>query len=415
MAIDPSLTGLPEDTSIDGTELLEVVNRDGRKAVPLTNLTKPTSLAIARYATAALPKWSIAWAKAQAGAATRPARLLFVGDSKTMGAGASKVVDGPKYITDVFTRSKSAHVARLLRRSCAVYEGFVGYNGASTPAERMLYDPRVTLTNTGGGVRALAGTITSSSVGTFISYAHGVAPVDRFSVLTQWDITRPAFSVSKGSETFTLTPAGATANVASRQEVVFATKDAAAITLTKGAGTSGTTPIIAGVAWDSANPGVEVMNAGVYGITAKATVTPQNGNDMDYLPVLAVYAPDLTVIALGTNDVTGVSGPNVSLSDYLAAITSIATVAKVTGDVIVIWNAVGGNNPANGDDVTRAIWKSALRDLCQNNGYLFLDEEQFFGSRNAAQAAGAYRDGTHENDWAYVLQGAALERVITSA
>lgn len=388
MAIDPTLTGLPEDILIDGTELIEVINRDGRKAVSLNGVTKPTSLAIARYATAALPKWSIAWAKAQAGAAARPARLLFVGDSKTMGAGASKVADGPKYITDVFVRSKSAHVARLLRRSAAVYEGFMGYNGVATPAERMVYDPRVQLTNTGGGVRALAGTITASSAGTFLSYVQGAVPVDRFSLLTQWDSTRPAFSVAKGSESFTLTPTGATANVSSRQEVVFTTKDAAAITLTKNA--TGTTPIIGGVAWDSANPGVEVMNAGVYGITAKTTVTPQNGNDMDFLPVFAMYGPDLTVVALGTNDVTGASGPNTPLSDYLAAITSICTVAKVTGDVIVIWNAVGGINPANGDDTTRAIWKAALRDLCQNNSYLFLDEEQFFGSRPAAQAAGAF-------------------------
>ena len=413
MAIDQNLTGLSEDISTEGSRLIEVLGREGRKAVRLDALTKPSSVAIARYSTAALPKWSVAWAKAQAGAAARPARLFFVGDSKSMGAGASKVSDGPKYITDVFTRSKSAVVARFLRRSAAVYEGFVGYNGMGSPAERMQYDPRVQLTNVGGGVRALAGTINASQVGTFLSYVQGTAPVDRFSIMTQWDSTRPAFKVAKGAETFTLTPAGATANVSSRQEVAFVTKDAAAITLTKD--TTGSNPIILGVAWDSANPGVEVMNAGVYGITAKTTVTPQNGNDMDYLPVLAMYAPDLTVVALGTNDVTGASGPNTTLAEYLAAITSICTVAKVTGDVIVIWNAVGGANPANGDDTIRAIWKAALRDLCQNNGYLFLDEELFFGTRGAAQAAGAYRDGTHENDWAYVLQGAALERVITSA
>lgn len=38
MAIDPTLTGLPEDTLIDGTELVELLGRDGRKAVPVSSL-----------------------------------------------------------------------------------------------------------------------------------------------------------------------------------------------------------------------------------------------------------------------------------------------------------------------------------------------------------------------------------------
>lgn len=38
MAIDPSLTGLPEDDLLDGTELVEVINRDGRKVVPVSRL-----------------------------------------------------------------------------------------------------------------------------------------------------------------------------------------------------------------------------------------------------------------------------------------------------------------------------------------------------------------------------------------
>jgi lysophospholipase L1-like esterase len=357
--------------------------------------------AVETAAPAALLAWAAARGRVRTGMADT-ARIAFVGDSKTMGAGAGIATS----TAGAMARSRPARVAALLAAGGLPIrgDGFFGCAGLGSIAEVLAYDPRRSgFAGWSGGSNSLGGAAMSTANANPGQFQPG-APVDRCSVFIRNGSDRPAFTVAKGGESVTLTPAGAAGGFA-RLEATFATRDASPIVVTR-TGTASNLQLTGMVAWDSARPGVEVANLGVYGVTS--AFQADTGTAFAPAAALAVYAPHLTIVNLGTNDIA----QNLPMATWLANLRTIVQQARASGSVILAWPAVGGVAPTGGADTLRAQWRTALRALAFDSECLFVDEEALLGGRAVAQASGALPDGLHEAAWAYDVQAAAIARAI---
>ncbi|KTT73542.1 SGNH/GDSL hydrolase family protein [Sphingomonas endophytica] len=331
------------------------------------------------------------------------ARIAFVGDSKTMGAGAGT---GSSGTVNAFARSRPARVAALLAAAGVPVrtDGFFGTAGIGTIADLTAYDPRRSgFSGWTGGNASLGGGAMAAGNANPGQFQPTVA-TDRCSVFFRNGSDRPAFTVAKGSESVTITPSGAV-NGFLRYEVSFSTRDTSPIVVTR-AGTATNLLLFGLMAWDSSRPGVEIANFGVFGVTSayQADMTAA----FSPAAALASYAPHLTVVNLGTNDIA----QGLAMGTWLGNLRTIVQQAKMTGSVILTWPAAGGTAPALGADATRAQWRAALRALAFETDCLFVDEEALLGGRAMAQASGALPDNIHEAAWAYDVQAAAIVRAI---
>ncbi len=283
-------------------------------------------------------------------------------------------------------------------------DSFFGCAGLGSIAEVLAYDPRRSgFSGWSGGSNSLGGAAMSASNGNPGQF-QPATPVDRCSVFIRSGTDRPAFTVAKGGESVTLVPAGAVGGFA-RLEASFTTRDASPIVVTR-TGPASNLQLVGMVAWDSTRAGIEVANFGVFGVTSAF----QADTSAAFSPAaaLAVYAPHLTVVNLGTNDIA----QNLAMATWLANVRAIVQQARASGSVILTWPAVGGSAPTGGPDALRAQWRTALRALAFDNDCLFVDEEALLGGRAVAQASGAFADGLHETAWAYDVQAAAIARAI---
>lgn len=370
-------------------------------AAALARLGAPVPTVEAPSATALLA-WAAARGRVRSGMSDA-ARIAFVGDSKTVGAGAGT---GSTFTVGAFARSRPARVAALLAAGGlnTRTDAFFGCAGFGSIADILAYDPRRSgFAGWGGGSNSLGGAMMSAGNSNPGQFQPG-GPVDRCSVFVRNGSDRPAFTLTKGSESVTLTPSGASGGFA-RLEATFGARDAAPIAIAR-AGTAGNLQLAGMIAWDSTRPGVEIANFGVYGVVSgfQADMT----NAFSPANALAAYAPHLTIVNLGTND----SAQGLAMTTWLTNIRTIVQQARPSGSVILTWPAVGGVGTAGGSDANRAQWRSALRALAFDNECLFIDEESMLGGRATAQASGAFSDSLHEAPWAYDVQAAALARTI---
>lgn len=331
------------------------------------------------------------------------ARIAFVGDSKTMGAGAGT---GNGFTVGAFSRSRPARVAALLAAGglATRTDGFFGCAGLGSIADLLAYDPRRSgFSGWGGGSNSLGGAMMSAGNANPGPFQPGGA-VDRCAVFIRNGSDRPGFTLTKGNESVTLTPSGPSGGFA-RLEASFATRDAAPIAIARG-GTSGNLQLAGLIAWDSSKPGVEIANFGVYGVVSgyQADMT----NAFSPAAALASYAPHLTIVNLGTNDIA----QGVGMAVWLGNLRIIVQQARLSGSVILTWPAVAGVSPAGGSDANRTLWRDALRALAFETGCLFIDDETMLGGRVAAQAGGAFADNLHEMPWAYDVEASAIARAI---
>ncbi|MDR6788267.1 hypothetical protein J2Y58_001625 [Sphingomonas sp. BE138] len=350
----------------------------------------------------ALLAWAAARGRLRSGMADS-ARIAFVGDSKTMGAGAGSGASGT---VGAFARARPARVAALLAAGGLPVraDAFFGCAGLGSIADVLAYDPRRSgFSGWSGGPVSLGGasmTAGSANPGQF----QPSGPADRCSVFIRNGSDRPPLTVTKGAETVTITPTGAPGGFA-RLEVSFATRDANPIVVARAGGTTNLV-LIGMIAWDSQRPGVEIANFGAYGVTSAFQADLSSAGAP--AAALAAYAPHLTVVNLGTND----SQQAVPMATWLAKIRMIVQQARASGSVVLSWPAVAGVSPNGGTDANRAQWRNALRALAFETECLFIDEEALLGGRAAAQASGAFFDALHESPWAYDVQAAAIVRAI---
>ncbi|TCP65680.1 SGNH/GDSL hydrolase family protein [Sphingomonas sp. PP-CE-1G-424] len=350
---------------------------------------------------ASLTKWRACRSKIRV-AALATCKMAIVGDSKSFGAGAGT---GAKFTINAFGSSRPSRLAALLGQQglATRTNSWFGAGGMATLADVLAYDPRRTgFSAWSGGSVSLGGAALATGNTNPGNFQPSVA-VDRASIFFVQTPSQGQFTVSKGSETFTLNAANAT-NAIIRSEITFTTKDASPIVITRTAG--GFVNIVGMIAWDSATPGIEVSNFSVYGVVSgyQADVS----NPWSPLNALGYYAPDLTIINLWTNNLN----TSVPLATSVADVQAIITRAKLTGDCILEWPSIAGTAPAYGSDAVRAQWRASLVTLASTNGCAFVDDEALLGGRAGAVANGATADGVHEAGWAYDVEAQTLLRYL---
>ena len=152
--------------------------------------------------------------------------------------------------------------------------------------------------------------------------------------------------------------------------------------------------------WLSTGSRVRVANAGVSSSSTtdwnSAAAVPYGGVD-----AIKAYAPDLTLICLGTND--GIN--SVPVSTYTTNILAIAAASAVTGDVILV-TPVPSQNPPEATYIP--LYQAAMLGTT----YPVIDLTGYFGTWAAANTLGLMVDGHHPNTVGYAYIGAFIKQAL---
>lgn len=344
-----------------------------------------------------LSKWSIAKSKMVA-SGYRP-QMLCIGDSKTMGAGAGTTdtgTGGTTFTAGAAVKSKTKFLAdRLNAIGIPVSrQTTVGHQGLTNVAQLKAYDTRITgLTNwtfdsgnpTVGGFPLIN---VSPNTDAYSFSPEGT--VDRVDVWYYRGTSAGTFTISDGASVVsTVDSSGGLALIK------------ATATLTRGSGktininrtTANANQIfIASVrAYDSQTPAIDLVNAGWSGSTTANWIV--TGAPWSPLTAIGTYAPDLTTIALGANDIrTGVS-----VTTYTNNLRTIANRGLLSGSVLLIFPAMGQQGATWGDAATQAAYEAAAYALADELDLPLLNENAIFGGYTLGNTQGKFADLIHEN------------------
>jgi hypothetical protein len=354
----------------------------------------------------ALLKWKKAVSRMRSPEGYRPL-LALVGDSKTAGVGTG--FGGSDTGQFRFASSKGPRLAQVLsaRGLPAIAESMWGDAGTSAvPASQ--YDPRRSgfsgWTQAGGvggdgGIGGTMSTTTGTTPGTFTPSI----PVDRVRVYFkqgEGNVTTATASVTvDGGASLATLPGGSTPGYTRGSQIIIPTLASHAISVTP----AGSAPFyLAGmVAWDSTKPSIDIANIAVSGVKASWQSTSQRLN------WLGQMLPDLTIINILSNDMLASGATDVAVAT--ASIQLTVTRAKVTGDVILVFPAIGRDANSSSQsvlatDAQRDVFRASLFALAVSNDCVFVDDQTLLGGRDAAHSAGAFTDDLHENYWAAIME-----------
>ncbi|WP_199085481.1 SGNH/GDSL hydrolase family protein [Bosea sp. ASV33] len=346
-----------------------------------------------------LRKWQAALAKVRAGLGR--ARVVFIGDSKTVGNGAG-TSSANTWSTAAEPRSKIAHVVRQLNAAGipANRQAWFGTNAFASPAIKIAYDPRLSgLANWTGGNATLGGNFFATNLTNSLT----------FTPEGQCDTLETYYKQRSGDGTFTINAdGGATLATLSGnsptdgylKNTVTVAKGAHAFNIQR---TGGSFVSIGGMlTYDSAVPAIDVINGGAFG-TVSSFHTSGNGS-WAAANVLLVILPDLVIIQLGSNDLN----TNVDVATYTANILDIITKAKAAGADVVLEIATFANVGGYGTDEQREAYRQALIRLGSTYGCVVVDHAARFVSFSNANAIGLMRDAIHETEPGYADEAQAL-------
>lgn len=342
-------------------------------------------------------------------------KIACLGDSKTAGAGSGTVNGSNIAMQGAFTLSYPGRLAAgLPANRRAIYEGYFGDHNAQPL----------------GGIAALAqyyGNVAFSGTwdrpnlatiggGVFRSAANGDtmtitprSPVNTIDVYIFRVSSNTVVTASDSSGTIgTINiPGGAAAVIKTTISRATASIDPIVFTTT----TTTNFVVYCGLEmWNSGLSQTRVLNLGAYGTVA--SVQASSAALYSPMPVLKQIAPDLTIINLGTNDITG----SVAVASYQADLTTIVQAAKLSGDVILVWPSAGSNvTPA-----TRAPYRAAMLAVAAANNCVMMDWTELMialGGRNADNTAGPndatyFFDFNHETAAGYQAEANTLLPVL---
>lgn len=160
----------------------------------------------------------------------------------------------------------------------------------------------------------------------------------------------------------------------------------------------------------STQPTLRIGNAGVSTSTSGEWVVTTGNAGFGPLDAIAAYAPDVTIINLEINDAEN----NISVSTHLANITTIAAIAKFSGDVLV---QSAFPSQQIGTYNQEVAYTEALPALCAANGYKFIDMFNHMGGAGAYAALNGifYFDNLHPNGIGYgEMAGAILDEMLAA-
>jgi lysophospholipase L1-like esterase len=346
-----------------------------------------------------LPNWNTALGLRAAG--TRNAKLVCVGDSTTMGIGA----DGSNHANGA-NLGWPAQLAQMVSNSG--YGSWFGDHNVELGGTLTLaqFDTRVSIgswVSTGNGTQTMGGPMmraTSASGGPLAFTPRNY--VDTFDVYTFTNNVAASLSIQidAGSAT-TLSQNSANSLV---KTTLTTTLGSHALNVNWISGT----PFLVGVyGYNSAAKEISIINAGISGGVVGTTTgtgwTSQSGNPWAPLAVLEAVAPDLTIINLNINDCNA----GTAQSTYVAALQSIITAAKVSGDVIITSANPTTTSASLGTQATYVGYVSAL---ATTNAIPFIDIFNLWGGVNQSQWM---FNGLHPNFSGYTQIAGYILKAIT--
>lgn len=344
-------------------------------------------------------KWKAA--KLQAKARKDYAVCLFYGDSTTGGFGAGTTV-GLNYNDNAYRSNAGSQAAVLLnsRIQRATRDSVFGTSNAVAGGSGVTYpvfDPRVTFGAgwaAGDGAATFGGgyfQATTTTAGTLDFQPE--RPFNRFIVfypkassgttnlVVQVDGSAAGYAAisnngasSVGSTSYTIT--GAAAN----HKISFTSPNAAVNAWVNGI-----------ICWDSENPGIIVCVAGAAGGTA-AQLASAGG--FSTLEMMALVAPDLTIINCTINDQNG----QPAAATYAANMAIIMDKALLSGDVIMLVNSPNTNAGFSNGYLTTVT--PLLQSACDTRSVNMIDLRDHLGYTWAIANAAGYMDpttGVHPN------------------
>ncbi|WP_062018148.1 GDSL-type esterase/lipase family protein [Aureimonas sp. AU4] len=311
----------------------------------------------------ALRRWRAAVAKMRAGTGYRP-RVVFIGNSKTVGAGAGAT---PPTGTNVFTdgaetQSKVAQFARLLAETGipASRQSFFASSGLPNQAAKMSYDPRVAGLGNGwsGGSRTLGGIMWATSGANPFSFAPE-GSCSRLELISKRHVGGGTLGVTADADAVILTTVNGAPNGAATADLFARTVvDVARCThvfnFVRQSG--GYVSVVGAIAQDISVLAVDVINGGTYGTVSSYHTGTQAWDSADALEILA---PNLVFVELGTNDLR--TGQDVVATR--SNILQIVAKARATGADVVL--EIPSFGVVRGSDTTerRALLKDAIVSL----------------------------------------------------
>ena len=335
-----------------------------------------------------LPKWRYARAGVVQG--LRSGRIACLGDSNTMGWGATGATAH---------RRALSYPSALAKRMADLNATAANYFGRALSANSgyTTYDPRITLngwSTTGplslGGEMWFNDSTTDALVFT---------PDEAWNVADVWVAVDAAATLTLGIAGNEVSQTPATGQIV---KLTF-TAPTVAVQALRMARVSGAVRIIGWSCRNSLRAGVEVLNMGRASwrsdqyADASAYYSPRNA--------IAAAGADLHLIQLGLNDWNQSRNPSLFATDMQALITATAAVGDAA--LIVPRTPNGSKTYAWSEFVT------VMRDLASGNGIPLIDLGTRLGDAAEATAAGWMTDDLHPNAYGYGETAVAVHHLLT--
>lgn len=343
-----------------------------------------------------LPHWRNALAKVRAG--TGRGKILFFGDSTTIGSGAGS--SGNVNMVGAWTKSFPNQITKQLA-AVGIADSSNSYlsnqNSAGTGVAYNSYDPRLVEGSgwaDGAGFFIAGGTTyVSTGTGTLAFTPTGQTDTADVYWYNNNNAATATVNVNGGATLATLTASGT-------QSVTKTT-----VTFTKGANTinvvgGGATQfyMMGVMAYDSTTPAIDIIQAGNYGSTvstwtSNSSIAP-GPSFAGATGLLAKMAPDLVVVDLTIND----ANTGTTAASYTANLAILVQAIQANGADVLLVSGTPSNTSATGI----ATIVGAMSSYADSNGIVFLDVNARWVNYTVSNALGwFYTDGIHPNAIGY--------------
>lgn len=390
---DPeSLTGSALTATIGGVVNPAIAPLAPKASPAFTGVPTVNGQQIAPAATP-YPYWRKKLAQVRAG--TSDAKLLCLGDSTTYG-----YVAPPNNVPTPAIESYPSDLATMLRSYFA--PAYVGLgipkqqSGTSVDGRWSYGTGWAAAPGDGIGWAGQEVVKAAASSGNLV-YTPGpsAGPCDIFDVYYVANGATPPFTIqATGGSVVTVTP-GAQNGIFKATCTAGSAVDTNAVTIVTTAA-AGSRRIVGVESYHSATRRIRVGNVGVGGSSSVGWASTSNAYKS--LACIAAYAPDLTIIDLGLNDMPA---PNTSPSTFVANLTAIIDACRLSGDVILMVPPppqIGGSS--NLTDGYAALIPT-YAPLATSKATGLIDIASRWGSYAALNPLGYYSDTLHPSRIGY--------------
>lgn len=350
-----------------------------------------------------LRKWRAARNSVVAGhAAANTARVLFIGDSTTVGKAANYASTG-----DWKTLGYIGQLSRMFN-NVGVNAHFNSFIGTGNGFNNNTFDPRIVI---GAGwasdvVYTVAGGQAYTATGATSSLAFTPVPdVDTFNLFV-------IKTAGLGTITYNINGGGAsTFNENGGNDTILTLTKASSLTastLNVDYSAGGKVTLVGIEAYDSAKSWISLMNAG--SSSSRSVDWAVSTNLWSPANCAAIYQPVLTCINLGIND--WAQGGGTSISAFTANIQLLITNALAVGDCMLIAPAPSATSVK--PLAFQQTYIAALYALATANNIPLIDFFSRLTSYEISNPLGYYFDTLHPNGTAYGDEATAIFNLLMS-